>query len=151
MAGSGNFRDNHPAAALRHYYDAELLRNAKSNENALCHYSFSVECAQKALLCWSTGMPESVVEKSVRQAGHSIDDSWNKVQLYLNGLSSLDCRLSSALPNTDLPNKLYENHPGRRYWKCYPVTEQEILDCRIFAQQMEQTIISMILDGLITP
>ena len=55
MPNSGSSSDNHPAAALRHYHDAVVLQSASCRENALCHYAFSVECAQKALLCWSTG------------------------------------------------------------------------------------------------
>ena len=45
MAGSGNntrnpqnANDNYPAAALRHFHDAEILRDADAYENALCHY-----------------------------------------------------------------------------------------------------------------
>ena len=42
-----NAKDNYPAAALRHFHDAEILKNVHSYENAFCHYAFSVECAQK--------------------------------------------------------------------------------------------------------
>lgn len=45
-----NAKDNYPAAALRHFHDAEILKNVHSYENAFCHYAFSVECAQKTLL-----------------------------------------------------------------------------------------------------
>lgn len=62
MPNSGSSSDNHPAAALRHYHDAVVLQSASCRENALCHYAFSVECAQKALLCWSTGKSMEDIE-----------------------------------------------------------------------------------------
>ena len=81
MAGSGNntrnpqnANDNYPAAALRHFHDAEILRDADAYENALCHYAFSVECAQKALLYW---------KYQLRPSAHGIDKDWTQVSSLL--------------------------------------------------------------------
>ena len=97
MAGSGNntrnpqnANDNYPAAALRHFHDAEILRAA------------------------------------------------------------IDSGLASAMPIGIMPPKLYKDHPSRRYQRCFPVTEQEMADCQAFAQSMEQVIMNMLMDGLIT-
>ena len=96
MPNSGSSSDNHPAAALRHYHDAVVLQSASCRENALCHYAFSVECAQKALLCWSTGKSMEDIAYASRLVRHGIDDSWKKVQDYLKSQASLNCRLASA-------------------------------------------------------
>lgn len=133
--------DNYPAAALRHFHDAEILRAADSCENALCHYAFSVECAQKALLCWSNHLPPN---------GHGILGDWEKVSPLLKAWASLDGGLAAALPSISLPSKLYENHPSRRYQKCFLFTPQELTECQDFAQKMEDTVIYMMIDGLIT-
>lgn len=133
--------DNYPAASLRHFHDAEILKAANSSENALCHYAFSVECAQKALLYWSNHQSHS---------GHRIEDDWPNVSPLLEAWASLDSSLYSALPNTPLPQKMYQDHPTRRYQKCFQITEQELTSCQKFAQEMESTIILMMIDGLIT-
>ena len=148
MAGSGNntrnpqnANDNYPAAALRHFHDAEILRDADAYENALCHYAFSVECAQKALLYW---------KYQLRPSAHGIDKDWTQVSSLLNAWDAIDSGLASAMPIGIMPPKLYKDHPSRRYQRCFDVTEQEMADCQAFAQSMEQVIMNMLMDGLIT-
>lgn len=133
--------DNYPAAALRHFHDAEILRSANSCENALCHYAFSVECSQKALLYWS---------KHLSPKHHDLSKDWDNVSSLLTAWALLDGGLSAALPSTPLPLKLYDGHPSRRYHRCYLVTTEELAACQNFAHKMEQSIINMMLDGLLT-
>lgn len=134
-------KDNYPAAALRHFHDAEILREAEAYENALCHYAFSVECAQKALLYW---------KYQLKPSGHGIENDWKPVSSLLNAWASIDSGLVSAIPVGSMPQKLYEDHPSRRYQRNFDITEQEMTDCRDFAQGMEQAIVTMLIDGLIT-
>ena len=139
---SANPNDNFPTASLRHFHDAEILLDAHSYENALCHYAFSVECGQKALLYWSNHM------RPRRQ--HQIDADWQDVAPLLYAWASLDGGLASAIPTGQMPQKLYEKHPERRYEKCFPITISELHACAAFSKEMEETIISMMIDGLIT-
>lgn len=149
MPNSGSSSDNHPAAALRHYHDAVVLQSASCRENALCHYAFSVECAQKALLCWSTGKSMEEIADASRLVRHGIDDSWKKVQDYLKAQASLNCRLASALSNLTLPAVLYDQHPSRRYQKNFLISEEDLENCKSFSQEMERILMCMIIDGLI--
>lgn len=135
-------KDNFPASALRHFHDAEILINAGSFENALCHYAFSVECAQKALLYWSSHI-KSVV--------HDLDNEWReKTQPLIDAWATLDGGVAIALTNDVMPRKLYEDHPSRRYHKSFPCSQRELDDCRNFAETIQHTIIAMMIDGLIT-
>ena len=134
-------KDNYPAAALRHFHDAEILRSANSCENALCHYAFSVECSQKALLYWS---------KHLSKTHHNISTDWENVSPLLTAWALLDGGLAATLPSTSLPPRLYNEHPSRRYHRCYFVTQEELAECQDFAYKMERVIINMMIDGLIT-
>ena len=135
-------QDNFPAAAIRHFHDAEILKNANSHENALCHYAFSVECAQKTLLYW---------RNRGNAHGHDLDTRWNdKTQSLVEAWATLDGSVSAALPTGGIPTKLNEEHPHRRYYKSFPCSQQELEDCQHFAEKMQQTIICMMIDGLIT-
>ena len=137
-----NPNDNFPAATLRHFHDAEILREANSYENALCHYAFSVECAQKALLYWSNHL---------RSESHSLNQEWQeKVRPLLDAWATLDGGVAAALPNETMPPKLYEDHPSRRYHKSFLCSQQEMDDCQNFSEKMQQTLINMIISGLIT-
>lgn len=84
-----NAKDNYPAAALRHFHDAEILKNVHSYENAFCHYAFSVECAQKTLLYWHNNSTPSK---------HGIVDDWNDVSLLLQARKTLDSSLACTVP-----------------------------------------------------
>ena len=64
--------------------------------------------------------------------------------------AALDGGLAAALPSISMPLKLYENHPARRYQKCFLITPQELAECQAFAQKMEDTVIYMMIDGLIS-
>lgn len=150
MSNLASSTDNHPAAALRHFHDAGILQSAQCKENALCHYAFSVECAQKALLCWSTGKSIEDMQSSAKMAGHGISDIWDKVRSYIKAQASVDGSLASALPDLTLPSVLYNQHPVRRYCKNYPISDENLKECRFFAQEMERTLISMIIDGIIS-
>lgn len=132
-------QDNYPAASLRHYHDGAVLHAAGCPENALCHYAFSVECAQKAFLLWQH--PISYAPRS-----HSI--SFSEISKCMLAWATLDGALSATLPTTALPPKLMEDHPSRRYRKEFPVSIQELQDCKTYAASMEQNVITMILDGL---
>ena len=135
-----NAKDNYPAAALRHFHDAEILKNVHSYENAFCHYAFSVECAQKTLLYWHNNSTPSK---------HGIVDDWNDVSLLLQARKTLDSILACTVPATPFPPKLAKDHPQRRYQKCFHINKKDMDDAQKFAQNMEQTIINMIIDGLI--
>ena len=50
----------------------------------------------------------------------------------------------------DYGDRNRKNYPSRRYQRCFDVTEQEMADCQAFAQSMEQVIMNMLMDGLIT-
>ena len=132
--------DNYPAATLRHFHDAEILKEANAYENALCHYAFSVECAQKTLLYWHNNTTPS---------RHNMTTDWKNVSPLLQAWKTLDSSLASAVPETPLPSKLQKKHPHRRYERCFHVSTQDIVTAREFAQNMEHVIINMILDGLI--
>ena len=139
---SADPKDNFPASALRHFHDAEILINAGSFENALCHYAFSVECAQKALLYWSS---------HVKSKKHELDEEWiEKTQPLIDAWATLDCGIVLALTNEIMPPKLYEDHPARRYHKSFSCSQNELDDCRKFAKKIQQTLVTMMIDGLIT-
>lgn len=132
--------DNFPAASLRHYHDGTVLHTAGCSENALCHYAFSVECAQKAFLFWRYPMPR-------QYRLHSVTSS--EVSKCMLAWATLDGALSATLPTASIPPKLMEDHPSRRYRKRFPISAQELENCKTYAASMEQNVITMILDGLI--
>lgn len=141
--------DNYPAAALRHYHDGQVLQNAGCHENALCHYAFSVECAQKALLYWRTLSGANGTNPALPRMNHEMSIAWTDVREYLMALSSFDGAVAVVMPRGEMPTKLHQDHPNRRYYKAITITQQELDECQKFSAELEKTIISMILDGLI--
>ena len=80
---------------------------------------------------------------------HGIEKDWIQVSSLMNAWAAVDSGLTSAMPIGIIPPKLYRDHPSRRYQRCFPITEQEMADCQAFAQNMEQVIMNMLMDGLI--
>ena len=76
-------RDNYPAAAMRHFIDAELLKERGRYDNAMCHYAFSAECVLKSLyeLCSS---------RSGRALNHGIAEVWEDIKQYYAALGMMD-------------------------------------------------------------
>lgn len=85
----------------------------------------------------------------MRPSTHGIEKDWIQVSSLMNAWAAVDSGLASAMPIGIMPPKLYRDHPSRRYQRRFPITEQEMADCQAFAQNMEQVIMNMLMDGLI--
>ncbi len=132
--------DNYPVAAVRHFVDGEILYEQNRWDNSMCHYAFSAECAMKTLY-------KQLCSNKEINLGHDIDKDWTDIQQYFSALKILDARAGTMLDQLTIPEKLFENHPSRRYRDDILYTSEDMQKTVKFAKQLIQKIVSMALDG----
>ena len=136
-------------AAIRHYKDAELLREHQRMPNAGQLYGFSVECGIKALLIghgYPTNQEGDMVEKKQPKFRRHIDvlaKNMNQLRTFLDGRDG--ARYLALTPNIDkfsswstdhryyhessIPHALDNWHSGAE--EIMRVLDEAILDGRI--------------------
>lgn len=137
-------RDNYPAAAVRHYKDGELLKKYYRTNNAMCHYAFASECAIKALYCAMRG----------DRAGRTTHDAaglWGDLQQYCQILGIMNAKTGIIFSRKKIPERLFEDHPGRRYQSDAEYAESDMQEASEFSEMLIQEVISELLDGRIMP
>lgn len=134
--------DNYPAAAMRHFIDAELLKKRGRNDNAMCHYAFSAECVLKSLY-------ELCTSRSGRVLNHGIADVWDDITQYYAALGMLDAKTEIILSKETIPDKLFERHPERRYEDDIEYTESEVEQAGRFTGKLVHELVLGMLDGYV--
>jgi hypothetical protein len=136
--------DHFPEAAMRHFEDANILKDKQRYDNAMCHYAFSAECALKAIL----------------SASHSLKWGHNLIKLNANllqvistskgSLAFFDKKFLMAVQNNSVPPKLAKDHPERRYFASQSYTETEIKEAEQYAKFLTDQIRQMVIDGFLS-
>ena len=116
--------EDYPAAAKRHWQDADLLQKAHRRDNADHHYGFAAECALKSALQYIGDF------KDEHRRWH-IEVLWNKMQptKFKDGFPGLVSPLSATNPFSDW-------HVNQRYNADGTVSEQAIRNHEYWARRL---------------
>lgn len=133
-------QDNFPIAAMRHFTDASFLRDIGRADNAVCHYAFSAECFIKTfyeVICQADGV----------NLKHKVENAYvDLVEMY-SIVRMMDVRTDILFGQMQLPPKLFDNHPFRRYMKDIVYTDEEMNEIHNFIQKLMEELVLQAIDG----
>lgn len=144
-------QDRFPEAAVRHYHDGVILRQADRYDNAMCHYAFSAECAIKAFRIqlhqfYKIRNPSGPVVKE-KLISHAVDSVMPSLIEYHELLGVLDPHFSLLIGVEVPPTILFQEHPVRRYGNDVNYTDIELSVCESFTSRLVKQVIAAALDG----
>lgn len=132
-------------AAIRHWIDGNILEEQEEYDNAVCMQGFAAECALKKI------MDMLHVMDDVKKYNHFGGELFQDIKMILSGdieMTTLihpacGLRLSAIL----LPSILFQDHPGRRYFKDGRYIREDAEECRNAANRLIEEMVNMYLDG----
>lgn len=133
-----NSKDRYPIAALRHYEDAIILHNEHRYNNAMCHYAFAAECAIKVFY-------EQM--NMLSGLGHKVTEAWEGIKICYTMMCTLSPKMGVLFGTLELPECLFEDHPGRRYYADRMYSDEDMMKVAIFTQRLIDQIVLDMIDG----
>lgn len=132
-------------AAIRHWIDGSILEGQGEYDNAVCMQGFAAECALKKI------MDMLHVMNDVKKYSHFGEELFEDIKMILSGDPELTAlinpsyglRLSAIL----LPVVLFQDHPGRRYFKDESYSKEDARECKNAANALIKEMAKMYLDG----
>lgn len=136
-------KDNYVISAIRHSLDGDCLLYAGRNHGAMGHYGFAVECFVKVLYKQITG-------NEGRTISHDMEQIYQELSAYYRYICFEDAKTDLMLKVQNLPRKLVNGHPQRRYWNDITYTEEELQETRELVERMRKELVGQVLDGRIS-
>lgn len=142
--------ENYYEAAIRHFIDGNILKQADCWDNAVCLYGNSAECALKSLMEVYCG----VENKQILQYKYGHDGETLNSDLYgfvtnTSITPVLDPILALKLQMFNLPEILFKDHPDRRYDKNGRFSIVDAALCKKATEFLIKELIMQHLDGYI--
>lgn len=121
--------ENYAQAALRHWRDAELLKQQERVENADHHYGIAAECALKTAL---VTMPRFTEDGNLSKGyKEHVDTLWDKIQP-----QSLEKRFPSLPSVLRMPNPFQDWNVDQRYGADHSISTETMESHRNFTRRL---------------
>ncbi len=140
---SENFYD----ASIRHWYNGKLSEMEGEYDNAVCMQGFAAECALKKIL--NSAYPIEKIIKYSHGGASLFDDICMMLTNDNSMLSILDPASGLRLSQINLSEKLFENHPERRYFSDGVYTREIAIECRKNTEEFMNEMFQLYIDGYI--
>lgn len=132
-------------AAIRHWIDGIILDEKGEYDNAVCMQGFAAECALKKI------MDMLHVINDVKKYNHFGEELFQDIKMILLGDLELTTLIHPScglrLSAISLPVVLFQDHPGRRYFKDGSYSKEDAKECKNVVNNLIEEMAKMYLDG----
>lgn len=135
------------ASALRHYKDAQILKEQGRYDNAVHLYGFAAECALKNLIAVYCDV--GTIKKKYGHSGGGIIKDLYMFAANGTGSGILEPSLSLKLAKIDIPDILFKGHPERRYANDGTYKKRDADQCEAGAGFLVREMIAQHINGYI--
>lgn len=132
-------------AAIRHWIDGIILEEKGEYDNAVCMQGFAAECALKKI------MDMLHVMNDVKRYNHFGEELFQDIKMILLGDLEMTTLIHPSyglrLSAISLPVVLFQDHPGRRYFKDGSYSKEDAKKCKDAVNNLIGEMAKMYLDG----